>query len=1034
MLRNTVVCLFLLFANLNLALSQTTHSIAHEWLEATLQAIREDRARPPIQARNLFHTSIAMYDAWAAFDDEAETYFLGKTVSGYTCNFSGIPAPADIQIARETAISYAAYRLLSHRFAGSFNAPITLERFDELMVELGYDPAFTSTDYSTGNPAALGNYLGQQLIAYGIQDGANEQNDYVNQFYLPANPPLIVQYPGNPDIIDPNRWQPLTLNVFIDQNGNILGSTPAFQSPEWGLVIPFAMTGEDRIEYERDGHPYWVYHDPGPPPLWDAAGVMSDEYKWNFSLVSTWSSHLTSADTELWDISPGGIGNNQSYPQTFEEYQEFYDLFGGGDSSPGHDINPYTGEPYEPQLVKRGDYARVLAEFWADGPNSETPPGHWYSILNYVNDHPALEKRFNGKGPLLDDLEWDVKSYFTLGGAVHDAAITAWGIKGWYDYVRPVSAIRYMAGLGQSSDPGQASYHPGGISLYDGFIELVEMGDPLAGFFNENVGKIKLKAWRGPNYIFDPGTEEAGVDWILAESWMPYQRPTFVTPPFAGYISGHSTYSRAAAEALTLITGDAYFPGGMGVFEAPADEFLVFEDGPSQHITLQWATYRDASDQCSLSRIWGGIHPPCDDIPGRLIGAEVGTDAFELARAYFYRDDDNDGYFSYEDCDDGDPGIHPGTEEICDGRDNDCNGLVDDGLPIYTYYRDADGDGFGNIGIPLDTCLMTSPLGFVAIDGDCDDGEPGINPAAEEICDGIDNDCDGGIDDGLTVFIYYRDADGDGFGNAGILLDTCLTVPPTGFVANAGDCNDGAPGINPAAEEICDGIDNDCNGGVDDGLTVFTYYRDADGDGFGNAATTLDTCLAMPPLGFVANDGDCNDEAPAINPAAGEVCDGIDNDCNGGVDDGLALITYYRDADVDGFGNAADSVQTCYTTPPAGYVANDADCDDERGSIRPDATDIPDNGIDEDCSGSDLYLLTKIYPNPVRDELTIHFAHEGTKDLLIYNAAGQSFGARQLQFIANVATVSLADLAPGVYILRISGRDGDAVVHKIVKL
>ncbi|MBK8704103.1 MAG: hypothetical protein IPN33_11125 [Saprospiraceae bacterium] len=386
-----------------MALSQTTHSIAHEWLEATLQAIREDRARPPIQARNLFHTSIAMYDAWAAFDDEAETYFLGKTVSGYTCNFSGIPAPADIQ---------------------------------------------------------MGNYLGQQLIAYGIQDGANEQNDYVNQFYLPANPPLIVQYPGNPDIIDPNRWQPLTLNVFIDQNGNILGSTPAFQSPEWGLVIPFAMTGEDRIEYERDGHPYWVYHDPGPPPLWDAAGVMSDEYKWNFSLVSTWSSHLTSADTELWDISPGGIGNNQSYPQTFEEYQEFYDLFGGGDSSPGHDINPYTGEPYEPQLVKRGDYARVLAEFWADGPNSETPPGHWYSILNYVNDHPALEKRFNGKGPLLDDLEWDVKSYFTLGGAVHDAAITAWGIKGWYDYVRPVSAIRYMARLGQSSDPGRHHITP----------------------------------------------------------------------------------------------------------------------------------------------------------------------------------------------------------------------------------------------------------------------------------------------------------------------------------------------------------------------------------------------------------------------------------------------------------------------------------------------------------------------------------------------------------------------------------------------
>ncbi|MDZ7847983.1 MAG: T9SS type A sorting domain-containing protein [Owenweeksia sp.] len=127
----------------------------------------------------------------------------------------------------------------------------------------------------------------------------------------------------------------------------------------------------------------------------------------------------------------------------------------------------------------------------------------------------------------------------------------------------------------------------------------------------------------------------AGVDWILAENWWPYQRPTFVTPPFAGYVSGHSTFSRAAAEVMTMMTGDAYFPGGMGEFFAEKNKFLVFEEGPSQNVTLQWATYRDASDQCSLSRIWGGIHPPADDMPGRLLGIEVGTEAFNLAKTYW---------------------------------------------------------------------------------------------------------------------------------------------------------------------------------------------------------------------------------------------------------------------------------------------------------------------------------------------------------------------------------------------------------------
>ena len=621
--------------------AQAQHSVARQWNEALLEAIRHDFARPTVHARNLFHTAVAMYDAWAVWDSTAQPYLLGQTVDGYLCPFEGIDSGDDAAAAREEALSYAAYRLLMHRFRRSPGATASLARFEALMQALGYDAAYTSIDYRSGSPAALGNYLGQCLIEFGHQDGANEQEDYGNLYYEPVNPPLFPRLPGNPDMVDPNRWQPLALDVFIDQAGNpIPRSTPDFLSPEWGQVTPFALTEADRTVYERDGFDYVVYHDPGAPPAIDTTDAASSEnYTWGFALVAVWSGHLDPADGVLWDVSPNAVGRSLDLPRRFDAYPGYYRLKDGGCPERGHSVNPRTGRPYEPQLVPRGDYTRVLAEFWADGPDSETPPGHWFTILNYVNDHPLLEKRYRGQGAVLDDLEWDVKAYFTLGGAVHDAAVAAWGIKGWYDYTRPVAAIRYMADRGQSTDPNLPSYHPAGIPLVDGAIELVEAGDPLAGEAGEHVGKIKIYGWRGPSAVDDPATDAAGTGWILAEHWWPYQRPTFVTPPFAGYVSGHSTFSRAAAEVLTLLTGDAYFPGGLGEFEAPKNEFLVFEEGPSVDVTLQWATYRDASDQTSLSRIWGGIHPPADDIPGRVIGEKVGIAAFHHAERYFGGED-----------------------------------------------------------------------------------------------------------------------------------------------------------------------------------------------------------------------------------------------------------------------------------------------------------------------------------------------------------------------------------------------------------
>lgn len=614
------------------------HSVARMWNEATLVGIRNDYARPTVHARNLFHVAVAMYDAWAAYDNTAETYLLGKTVHDFSVPFAGVTTPVDVRAAREEAISYAAYRVLQQRFKDSPDRADSYRYFDSLFVSLGYDTSNISVGYANGSPASLGNYIALAVMGYGLKDGANEQWEYANLFYQPVNPPLSPNYPGNPDIIDPNRWQPLAFNTFIDQSGNvIIGAVPQFLSPEWGQVTPFSLSVADRTTFMREGYLYEVYHDPGPPPTLDTltAGGLSDEYKWGFSLVAIWSAHLDASDTTVWDISPGSLGNLSSFPLTVQDYRSFYDLLEGGDPGAGHVLNPITQQPYAPQYVRRGDYARVLAEFWADGPDSETPPGHWFVILNYVSDHPAFEKRFKGSGPVLDDLEWDVKAYFTLGGTMHDVAISSWGIKGRYDYVRPVSAIRYMVEKGQSSDAGLPSYHPLGIPLVPGYVELVQSGDSLAGNTGQHIGKIKLRAWRGPRSVQDPKTDVGGVGWILGENWWPYQRPTFVTPPFAGYVSGHSTYSRAAAEVMTLLTGDAYFPGGMGEFSCPKNAFLVFEEGPSEDVTLQWATYKDASDQCSLSRIWGGIHPPADDIPGRKIGEVIGHEAFAYAERYF---------------------------------------------------------------------------------------------------------------------------------------------------------------------------------------------------------------------------------------------------------------------------------------------------------------------------------------------------------------------------------------------------------------
>jgi hypothetical protein len=572
-------------------------TVARRWDEAVLDAIRRDFPAPTVHARNLFHLSAAMWDAWAAYDPAADGVFSTEKASA-----------ENVAKARDKAVSYAAYRVLTHRYRDSAGGPASLHQFDSLMADLCHPWELTALEGD--DPAALGNRIGATIIEATMDDGSLEAEGYATRDYAAVNEPMIVQEPGT--VMDePNRWQPLALEISYTQNGQLLPVGPQeFIGPHWGDVTAFALP-----EAEIPGLPI----DPGDPPyLHDP--MTDDEFKAAAVEVVRYSGTLDPRDGELVDISPATWGNAPL----------------GTNERAGHAFNPWTSLPYEPVVVPRGDFGRVLAEFWADGPDSETPPGHWNTLANAVVDHPAFERRIGGEGEPVDALEWDVKMYLALNGALHDAAVAAWGTKAHYDYARPISMIRWMGGLGQSSDPSLPSYHPDGLPLVEGEVELITEETAAPGGRHEHladhVGEIAIHAWAG-----NPGeaaTELGGVDWIRAVEWVPYQLSTFVTPSFAGYVSGHSTFSRAAAEVLTAMTGSEYFPGGLGSWTVPAGT-LHFEAGPSIDVPLQWATYYDAADQAGISRLYGGIHVKADDLRGRVMGAQCGLDAWDVAQRYW---------------------------------------------------------------------------------------------------------------------------------------------------------------------------------------------------------------------------------------------------------------------------------------------------------------------------------------------------------------------------------------------------------------
>jgi len=497
-------------------------SIVARWNEMMLDAIRSGQAKPTSSTYTLYTTSAAIYDAWAAYDENA--------FGIYSQQVDLLDDPSDA--AKEEAISYAAYTALVTTM------PEDKPRFDAFLESLGYALPEVAL-FVPESPALLGIAAAQAVFEARADDGSNFANHFENLGdYAPVNSadPDSPKAPGG-DEFDPNHWQPLRVptGTVVDENGiPIATDDPASYEDQvaltshWGSVDAFALLSGDQFR-------------PPEPPRYGDEGEYVD-----------------------------GLGNvttgNQAY---IDQFTEVLDISA-------------TLTPEE----------KLIAEYWADGPRTEAPPGHWNQIAQ------DIAKR---EGHGIDD---DAKMFLALNAAVFDAGIATWDAKYFHDSIRPQSAIR--------------------------FLYQDEMVD----------------AWAGPNM----GTQS-----IPGSEWQPYQNVTFVTPPFPEYVSGHSAFSAAAADVISAYVGsDAYYDGEtLGNYDLNNDgeidklgEYiglkLDFEDYDGPPIVLQWETLSDAADEAGISRLYGGIHIQDGNLFGLELGANVAVEVFDVATAYFTRAGDDD--------------------------------------------------------------------------------------------------------------------------------------------------------------------------------------------------------------------------------------------------------------------------------------------------------------------------------------------------------------------------------------------------------
>ncbi len=405
-------------------------------------------------------------------------------------------------------------------------------------------------------------------------------------------------------------------------------------------------------------------------------------------------------------------------------------------------------------------------------------------------------------------------------------------------------------------------------------------------------------------------------------------------------------FNPGAIEADCEDENDYNCDGSVGYTDADADGYAACADCDDTNASAN----PDGVESCN------GFDDDCN-------GLTDDEDPLLQGASTFYADADSDGFggsqFSTEaceapegyvdndsDCDDLNADTYPSAAEICDEEDNDCDTDIDEGVGL-TWYADVDGDGYGDSTTAVTAC--DAPQGYSANGNDCDDTSPSARPGGVEVCNGVDDDCDGTIDgaSALNATTFYADNDSDGYGDAASAVTDCEA--PSNHVSNDSDCDDTSAATSPAADETCDGSDNNCDGAIDEASATdaATWYADADNDTYGNASIFQAACTA--PAGHVADSSDCDDTSSTTNPGATETCNGVDDNCDNSIDEGV-LSTFYADFDNDGYGSPTVSQEAC--TAPVAYVSDNTDCNDVNASVRPGGTEVCDAANDdEDCDG-----------------------------------------------------------------------------------